>query len=353
MTTLGVVVSVVVTWWTRHRVILARPRTGDETRVVPLHRQPDWWSRGRSAPGRYGCTGHANRPHSRPCCCSSPALVNVRCGVVLDIADQLGSVISAVAAIVALAITIVGIGVKRKAKGSRRHPRDESGHPGGAPADDRNELSGVAHNEASDAHNIVQAHSIGNVYVPGSYPPSSGKEPIAVSSGTIRNRIPADGRYAEDVEKCPSELKIGITVEGRSNQAVILRSLQAVDIERVDPPSGCPSAPPRSDTPDLRNMIARELRGRYIHLSVGNDTDLHSIGNRLDLAVTRAHGANFPFTVSAGDPEEFWIFPRTWGKMLRFRLELSWSCLGEEERYVIDDEGSPFALYPEDGPGIF
>lgn len=269
----------------------------------------------------------------------------------LDVADQVGSVISAVTAIVALAITIVGIAAKRKAKGTQRRPRDERGHPAGAPADDRNEFFGVTHIEASDAHNIAQAHSIGNVYMPDSRTPSSTEEPITISVGTIRNRIPGDGRHGEGVEKCPSDLKIRITVEGRSNQAVILRSLQAVDIERVDPSPDCPSEPPRPGRVNLYSHA--RLDGRHIDFSVGDDTDLQSIGNSINLAVTPAHCIDFPFTVAAGDPEEFWISPRTWGKLLHFRLELSWSCLGEEERYVIDDEGNPFALYPEDGPGIF
>ncbi|MGW7537898.1 tetratricopeptide repeat protein [Amycolatopsis sp. NPDC054798] len=120
-----------------------------------------------------------------------------------------------------------------------------------------------------------------------------------------------------------------ITVEARTNRAVVLQSARAVIVSRTPPRPAC-----------LQVRIGAPLRPRPF------TTDFDVPSPRLV-----AQGLDFPFTVSATDIEQFEIEPITKTHEVAWRLEVDWTCAGRHGTTVIDNHGEPFHAYPV--PALF
>ncbi|WP_369394765.1 hypothetical protein AB5J72_50205 [Streptomyces sp. CG1] len=145
-------------------------------------------------------------------------------------------------------------------------------------------------------------------------------------------------------ERHHSDVAVHVFVEAFTAQAVILRQLRPVVVRRID----------RFDVVRSGAMsvaASREFRvGLDVPPDVGLDLQATRYGAGLDrqaLNLDRAFAAgmaDFPFYVTASDPEYFVIVPerhRTAG-LIEWRLELDWSCLGQHGTITIDHGHRPF-----------
>jgi hypothetical protein len=76
-----------------------------------------------------------------------------------------------------------------------------------------------------------------------------------------------------------------------------------------------------------------------------HEYDADVLGQVLRLDASAEGGADFPFFVTASDPEYFVIRPKLRGARCRFvewRLELDWSCLGQHGTVTIGHRYRPF-----------
>ncbi|HEX7661104.1 MAG TPA: hypothetical protein VF444_16665 [Pseudonocardiaceae bacterium] len=60
-----------------------------------------------------------------------------------------------------------------------------------------------------------------------------------------------------------------------------------------------------------------------------------------------AEATDFPFTVTASDPEMFAIRPLSTVDEVRWQLELDWTYAGRRGTTVIPENGRGFLLYPD------
>ncbi|MGV9500424.1 helix-turn-helix domain-containing protein [Streptomyces sp. NPDC003642] len=129
------------------------------------------------------------------------------------------------------------------------------------------------------------------------------------------------------------ETLVRLSVQGRSDTAVVLEALRVRVVGRADPvqgnayamDQGCGgSVTPRSFDVDLDKdrPIARAVPG--------ND------------AGTPIPAVSMPYRVSAQDPEVLLVNARTRGCDCRWYLELDWSSQGRSGTVRIDDDGRPF-----------
>ncbi|MEV7078206.1 helix-turn-helix domain-containing protein [Streptomyces sp. NPDC093516] len=129
------------------------------------------------------------------------------------------------------------------------------------------------------------------------------------------------------------ETLVRLSVQGRSDTAVVLEALRVRVVGRADPvqgnayamDQGCGgSLTPRSFDVDLDKdrPIARAV--------AGND------------AGTPIPAVSMPYRVSARDPEVLLVNARTQGCDCRWYLELDWSSQGRSGTVRVDDGGRPF-----------
>ncbi|MGW4396371.1 tetratricopeptide repeat protein [Amycolatopsis nivea] len=115
-----------------------------------------------------------------------------------------------------------------------------------------------------------------------------------------------------------------ITVEARTNRAVVLQSARIAVVSRTAPRPAC-----------LVVRVGGLLKPRPF------TTDFDAPSPQLV-----AEGPDFPFTVSATDVEQFEIEPITTTHEVAWRLEVDWTCAGRHGTTVIDNDGEPFHAYP-------
>ncbi|MFF8016903.1 helix-turn-helix domain-containing protein [Streptomyces sp. NPDC007929] len=129
------------------------------------------------------------------------------------------------------------------------------------------------------------------------------------------------------------ETLVELTVQGRTDTAVVLEALRVRVVGRTAPAQGNAYAMDRgcggAITPrsfdvnlDMDRPIARAVRG--------NDTG------------TPIPAVRMPYRVSARDPEVLLVNARTQGCDCRWYLELDWSSQGRTGTVRIDDHGRPF-----------
>lgn len=187
-------------------------------------------------------------------------------------------------------------------------------------------------NEATDVDNLVQARTIyGGVHFHERSTPATTEEtPFVVStisySPSLSLLVDADPPTKKILLSGAG--RVSVTVEGLSGQAVILRGLRPVVLTRRSPRPAFYSANSGA------GLTPREF-----------DIDLDQT-----LPGLTARSISFPFTVNAGDPEEFLLRPRVSENEVSWQLELDWTCLGRHGRTIINDNGEPFKLYPHDHP---
>jgi hypothetical protein len=142
-----------------------------------------------------------------------------------------------------------------------------------------------------------------------------------------RRPSPFDADWAErgrfyDILPWGKDL-IKVLVEGRGAQAVVLDSLRPVVVSR---------RPPR----EMRNgaVAAGILDERPFYLSLESEPPRLAAG-----------GPDFPFTVTAGDPELFVIETSAAKHEIEWGLELTWRSAGRGGVVTIPEDGA-FRIYP-------
>ncbi|MEW2805785.1 helix-turn-helix domain-containing protein [Streptomyces massasporeus] len=129
------------------------------------------------------------------------------------------------------------------------------------------------------------------------------------------------------------ETLVQLTVQGRTDTAVVLEALRVRVVGRTAPAQGTSYAMDRgcggSITP--RSFDVNLDKDRPIARAVaGSDTG------------TPIPAVRMPYRVSARDPEVLLINARTQGCDCRWYLELDWSSKGRTGTVRIDDDGRPF-----------
>ena len=115
-----------------------------------------------------------------------------------------------------------------------------------------------------------------------------------------------------------------LTVEARASRAVIIQRARAVVLSRREPRRAC-----------LMPHITGGLTPRRF------DLDLDAEVPRLD-----AQGVDFPFTVSEGDPEQFWIQVECEATEVGWRIEFDWIVTGIQGTTAIGNGTGAFSVYP-------
>lgn len=208
-------------------------------------------------------------------------------------------------------------------------------------ADDTAEPGAGVHNEITGGcvGDVVQAGVVGEVHLHG---PQDGyrigDDPLIATV----ERKPHPGHLAPmtvtvDDDPPREMMRAGsvysILVEARTTWAVTLRAMRAVVVARRSPRRACIEPvrigailPPRPFTADF-------------------DTDPPRL---------TALEADFPFTVSATDVEQFDIMPKVSTDEVSWFLEIDWTCQEHSGTTVVSDGGAPFEIYPASvlfGPG--
>ena len=135
-----------------------------------------------------------------------------------------------------------------------------------------------------------------------------------------------------------------VTLQGRTDQAVILQSLQVVDVTPVRPPAGLVHVSkchgggdlfPRYFTIDLDATPAT------VQAHTG-DVDIP--GDGLDTAL------KFPYSVSSTDPEVFWVSVNSESCYCSWSLEIRWTSGGESGALPIGLGSGGFVSASQDVP---
>jgi hypothetical protein len=182
---------------------------------------------------------------------------------------------------------------------------------------DNNEVRGEVGGhvvQAAAIHGGVHFHSSGDS------PPDG---PPIIASVTSNFRI--DSRRG-----MPAVDKIGVLVEARSAQAVILHKFQPVIMAR--------STPPSSHTPFGKECVAMAIRELQVFLDDDPPT------------LIVESGPGFPFTVTASDPEFFFLEVFSSFSEVEWRLEIFWTHAGRQGRTTVDQNGHPFRHVAEGDP---
>jgi hypothetical protein len=191
--------------------------------------------------------------------------------------------------------------------------------------------SRATHNTASGhvGGHVVQAGSIGEVHIigaPQQLPPDA--VPIAVSTEVI-----GDTTYARLLAPPdPTDFLVPISghavrvfVEALDRRTVILRALRPVIVELAAPPARQLWPHAGIITPRAFEVVLDDPSPR-----------LRRVGATPD----------FPFSVSAADPEVFDVTVHTRAHDVRWRLELDWTCAGRGGTTPVDLAGHPFRTVP-------
>jgi hypothetical protein len=130
------------------------------------------------------------------------------------------------------------------------------------------------------------------------------------------------------------EVVIDVSLQGLGDDTVVLNAMHVHTVETSEP-----------------------LRGNVYSMGVGcgGDARVQSLDINLDAAQPRpvpvagwkgdkyVPASDFPYTVSASDPQVLTITAHTQGRSVRWYLELEWSS-GERSGVLrVDDRGRPFA----------
>ncbi|MGW6058153.1 helix-turn-helix domain-containing protein [Streptomyces sp. NPDC055189] len=153
------------------------------------------------------------------------------------------------------------------------------------------------------------------------------KEPGALSPPP--NEQDAPGWASANGAVSARDQTVKLVVQGTGDDTVVLESLNV----RV---AGT-SAP----------LAWNNYKMGYLGVGCGGNVPKHSFDVNLDASVPRpapqSGGDNFPYKVSASDPEAFYINATANTRYVRWYLELEWSSGVRSGTVRIDDTGKPFA----------
>lgn len=214
-------------------------------------------------------------------------------------------------------------------------PATEGGNDGGdeagrrmpdnsapTPRNDGNSISG------GHFGNVVMANTVhgGVTFNHGGDSPSDLEDPVIVSVQLRPGGTLADLVVDADPPRVmvPSGTVHVITLEARTNRAVVLDAARPVVLARRPPRPACL----------LLRIGAKIEPRRFI-----TDFDVR-------VPQMQAQGADFPFSVSASDVEQFWFEPIARTHEISWQLELDWTCAGRRGTTIINNNGEPFEVYP-------
>ncbi|MFK0292106.1 helix-turn-helix domain-containing protein [Streptomyces sp. NPDC090442] len=132
------------------------------------------------------------------------------------------------------------------------------------------------------------------------------------------------------------EQTVRLIVQGTGEDTVVLESLHVRVVG--------------SDAPLAWNDYAMG----YVGVGCGGDVPKHSFDTNLDASVPRLTPSSdakddFPYTVSAHDPETFYVNATVRDHHVRWYLELTWSSGGRRGTMTIGDTGQPFRTSGDQG----
>ncbi|MFG2649721.1 helix-turn-helix domain-containing protein [Streptomyces sp. NPDC048436] len=122
---------------------------------------------------------------------------------------------------------------------------------------------------------------------------------------------------------------VKLTVQGTGKDTVVLESLNVRVAQAAAP------------------LAWTNYKMGYLGVGCGGNVPQHSFAVNLDASVPRPApmdgGSGFPYTVSASDPEAFFVNATANTRYVRWYLELEWSSGARHGTVRIDDTGKPFA----------
>ncbi|MEV6758879.1 helix-turn-helix domain-containing protein [Streptomyces sp. NPDC051214] len=153
------------------------------------------------------------------------------------------------------------------------------------------------------------------------------------------NEQDAAGWVAANGAVSARDQTVKLTVQGKGKETVVLESLNV----RV---AGT-SAP----------LAWTNYKMGYLGVGCGGNVPQHSFDVNLDASVPRPTPqegeSGFPYKVSAGDPEAFFINATANTRYVRWYLELDWSSGSRHGTLRIDDTGKPFATSGDKGRPVY
>jgi hypothetical protein len=129
------------------------------------------------------------------------------------------------------------------------------------------------------------------------------------------------------------ETEVRISVQGRSDTAVILQDLRVRVIGRTKPAQG--------NAYSMAQGCGSDMTPRYFAVDLDKDRPVAHSVPAVNQGVPQPT-VNMPYRVSARDPEELLVKATTDGCDCRWYLELDWSSEGRTGTVRIDDHGQPF-----------
>ncbi|MEU6682223.1 helix-turn-helix domain-containing protein [Streptomyces sp. NPDC046832] len=129
------------------------------------------------------------------------------------------------------------------------------------------------------------------------------------------------------------ETLVELTVQGRTDTAVVLEALRVRVVGRTDPAQGNAYAMDRG--------CGGSITPRSFDVNLDKDRPLARAVAGSD-AGTPIPAVRMPYRVSARDPEVLLVNARTQACDCRWYLELDWSSQGRRGTVRIDDDGRPF-----------
>ncbi|TNC24933.1 hypothetical protein [Amycolatopsis alkalitolerans] len=184
----------------------------------------------------------------------------------------------------------------------------------------------VIWNDGDDSKIVQSGTHIGDVVFnsgPGAEPRGVGENPVFAVAGYFpasKVTLAADRRSTVAVGG-----QVVVNLQSRPlDRAVILDRIRAVVLARRSPRPAFEEFRPGGSMPPR-------------HFDVHLDDDPPRV---------EARGADFPFKISAEDPEQFRITVLLLENEVHWRLELDWTYLDRQGTTVIDDGGKPFETYP-------
>ena len=155
-------------------------------------------------------------------------------------------------------------------------------------------------------------------------------------------RYPREAAAAQDVEELDRWARgydaidanftdVEVVVTGRSAEPVILRGLRIKALERRSPPKGVQVGPLGAGAVAVRTF--------FVNLDRTPPSLMYSSG---DEPAPGERPVEFPYQVSATEPEVFLIIGEVTRSDVTWVAELSWVSGGRRGVTVIDDDGTPF-----------
>jgi hypothetical protein len=129
-----------------------------------------------------------------------------------------------------------------------------------------------------------------------------------------------------------STTAVEIVVEGATQYPVVLTGLTAEVIERAPPPKGVHVVP----------FGGGGLSPRYFSVDLDESPPTVESVSAAEELESAPPAVNFPYRVSATDPEVFLVFASTRKCDCSWRASLEWVYQGKKGTTVIDDAGQPF-----------